>query len=150
MKHLLALLVFSTAAIAQPAITAVLDAGAYTNDIAQASVFVVKGTGLSAAGYVLATAPIYPTTLNSVRLSLTGVTGGAVVTPLMVYTYNLNGANQLAAVLPSNAAVGSYDLRVQNGASTSAPFRITVVARKPGIVTAKFGWRRSRPSDSGW
>jgi len=121
--------------MAQPSITAVLDGGAYTNDIAQGSVFVVKGTGLSAAGVVTATAPIYPTTLNSARISLTAVTGGAVVTPLMAYTYNVNGVNQLAAVLPSNAATGTYDLRVTNGASTSAPFRTNVVSRKPGIVT---------------
>ena len=54
----------------------------------------------------------------------------------MVYTYNVGGVNQLAAVLPSDAAVGAYDLRVENGAGTSAPFRTSVVARKPGIVTA--------------
>jgi hypothetical protein len=53
----------------------------------------------------------------------------------MAYTYNVGGVNQLAAVLPSTAAVGSYDLRVENGAATSAPFRMTVVTRKPGIVT---------------
>jgi uncharacterized protein (TIGR03437 family) len=136
MKRLLTLLALSAAAIAQPAITAVLDAGAYTSNIAQGSVFVVKGTGLSGAGLVSAPAPLYPTALNSVSMTLTAVTGGTVVTPLMVYTYNLTGVNQLAAVLPSSAAVGSYDLRVQNGAATSAPFRMSVVARKPGIVTA--------------
>ena len=136
MRHFLALLTLSTAAIAQPAITAVLDAGAYTSNIAQGSVFVVKGTGLSATGLVQATPPTYPTLLNSVRISMTAVTGGAVVNPLMVYTYNVGGTNQLAAVLPSNVAVGSYDLRVENGAATSSPFRTAVVARKPGIVTA--------------
>ena len=61
----------------QPAITAVLDGAAYTNNVAQGSVFVVKGTGLSAAGLVSAPAPLYPTTLNNVRISLTAVTGGA-------------------------------------------------------------------------
>jgi uncharacterized protein (TIGR03437 family) len=138
MKCILALLALSTAAMAQPVITAVLDGGAYTNNIAQGSVFVVKGTGLSATGNVTATAPIYPTTLNNVKISMTAVTpfGGAVVTPLMVNTYNVSGVNQLTAVLPSTAAAGSYDLRVENGASTSAPFRTSVVARKPGIVTA--------------
>jgi uncharacterized protein (TIGR03437 family) len=122
--------------MAQPAVTAILDGAAYTNNIAQGSVFVVKGTGLSAAGNVSATAPIYPVTLNNVRISLTAVTGGAAVTPLMVYTYNVSGVNQLAAVLPSNAAAGAYDLRVENGGSISSPFRTSVVARKPGIVTA--------------
>jgi uncharacterized protein (TIGR03437 family) len=137
MKRILVWLALSTgAAMAQPAVTAILDGAAYTNNIAQGSVFVVKGTGLSAAGNVSATAPIYPVTLNNVRISLTAVTGGAVVTPLMVYTYNVSGVNQLAAVLPSNAAAGAYDLRVENGGSISSPFRMSVVARKPGIVTA--------------
>ncbi len=138
MKRILSLLALAaSAAFAQtPSITAVLDGGAYTNNIAQGSVFVVKGSSLSAAGYVAATAPIYPTTLNSVRITLTAVTGGTVINPLMVYTYNLDGVNQLAAVLPSTAAAGAYDLRVINGASTSGAFRTNIQARKPGIVTA--------------
>ncbi len=135
MKHVLALFALSIAAIAQPAITAVLDAGAYTSNIAQGSVFVVKGSGLSPTGLVQATPPSYPTLLNTVRISLTAVSGGSVINPLMVYTYNVGGVTQLAAVLPSSAAVGAYDLRVENGAATSSPFRMTVVARKPGIVT---------------
>src|SRR3954451_17502244 len=94
MKRVLALLTLSTAtAIAQPTITAVLDGGALTNNIAQGSVFVVKGTGLSSVGSVTATAPIYPTTLNTVKMSMTAVTGGSVVTPLMVSTYNVSGVN---------------------------------------------------------
>ena len=135
MKPLLALIAFSAAAMAQPAITAVLDAGAYTSNIAQGSVFVVKGTGLSAAGLVQATPPAYFTTLNSVRISLTAVTGGAVVNPLIVNTYNIGGVNQVVAVLPSSTAVGAWDLRVENGSTTSSPFRMSVVPRKPGIVT---------------
>jgi uncharacterized protein (TIGR03437 family) len=136
MKRILALVAFTTAVFAQPSITAVLDGGAYTNDIAQGSVFVVKGTTLSAAGFVQATAPSYPTTLNNVRITLTAVNQSAVVNALMVYTYNLSGVNQLAAVLPSNTAVGAYDLRVINGTQTSVGFRTNVQARKPGIVTA--------------
>lgn len=137
MKRILTVLALSTgAALAQPAITAVLDGGAYTNNIAQGSVFVVKGTGLSAAGFVQAVAPAYPTTLNNASISLTAVAGGTVVNAKMAYTFNANGVNQLAAVLPSTAAVGAYDLRVVNGTATSAPFRTSVVASKPGIVTA--------------
>lgn len=137
MNRILALLLASTAmAVAQPAVTAVLDGAAYTNGIAQGSVFVVKGTGLSAAGQTTATAPLYPSTLNNVRISLTPAAGGPTVTALMVYTYNAGGVNQLAAVLPSTAVPGVYDLRVESGAAASAPFRTSVVARKPGIVTA--------------
>jgi len=138
LKRILVLLALSAAAgFAQtPAITAVQDGGAYTADIPQGGVFVVKGTNLSAAGLVQATAPNYPTTLNSVQINLTAVSGGTVVTVLMAYTYNQSGVNQLAAVLPSTTAIGAHDLRVTNGANTSAPFRMNVVARKPGIVTA--------------
>ena len=137
MKRILACFSLSTvAAMAQPAVTAVLDGAAYTNNIAQGSVFVVKGAGLSAPGDVRANAPSYPTVLNNVKISLTAVAGGAVVTPLMAYAYNVSGVNQLAAVLPSSAAAGAYDLRVENAGATSAPFRTNVVARKPGIVTA--------------
>ena len=73
MKYILVLLVLSATAMAQPTITAVLDGGSYTNNIAQGSVFVIKGTGLSAAGYVAATAPIYPDALNTVSITLTAV-----------------------------------------------------------------------------
>src|SRR5437660_35326 len=123
-------------AMAQTVISAVVDGAAYTNDVAQGSVFVVKGTNLSASGYVAGDAPFYPTALNGVQITFTPVSGGAAVQALMVYTYNLSGTNQLAAVLPSNLATGSYDVRVVNGGSSSAAFRTNVVARKPGIVTA--------------
>lgn len=139
MKRILLLLAAAVSVFAQtPSITAVQDAGGYTNDIAQGSVFVVKGTGLSVAGFVQATPPTYPTTagLNNVRITLTAVSGGAVVNAYMVYTYNLSGINQLSAVVPSNAALGAYDVRVINNGVTSAAFRTNVVARKPGIVTA--------------
>jgi len=135
MKPFLALLVLSIPVMAQPVVTAVVDAGAYTSNIAQGSIFVVRGTGLAPAGLVEAPAPMYPTSLNTVRISMTAVAGGAVVTPLMVHTYNVNGAHQLAALLPSSAAVGAYDLRVDIGGVTSAPFRTSVAARKPGLVT---------------
>jgi uncharacterized protein (TIGR03437 family) len=137
MRLIFALLTLSAAgAFSQVTVTAVVDGGGYTADIPEGGVFVVKGSGLSPAGLVQATAPTYPTTLNNVQIKLTAVTGGAVVTALMVYTYNQSGVNQLAAVLPSTAPVGAYNLTVTNGASTSAAFRTNVVANKPGIVTA--------------
>ena len=90
MKHILALLLLSTTAIfaQNPAITAALDGGAYTADIPQGAVFVVKGTNLSAAGFTQSNAPLYPTTLNNVQINLTGVSGGANVAARMVYTFN--------------------------------------------------------------
>lgn len=137
MRLILALLTLSAAtAFSQVTITAVLDGGGYTADVPQGGVFVVKGAGLSAAGFVQATAPTYSTQLNSVQIKLAAVSGGNVVTALMVYTYNQSPVNQLAAVLPSTTPTGAYNLTVTNGASTSAAFRMNVVANKPGIVTA--------------
>ncbi|MCX6606765.1 MAG: lamin tail domain-containing protein [Acidobacteria bacterium] len=137
MKQVLFLFALACApVVAQPTVTAVLDGAAYTNNIAQGSVFVVKGTGLSAVGNVTATAPNYPTSLNNVSLAMTPASAGAAVSLRMVYTYNVSGVNQLAAVLPSTTPPGLYDLRVTNGSATSAPIRLGVVARKPGIVTA--------------
>jgi uncharacterized protein (TIGR03437 family) len=80
-------------------------------------VFVIRGTALSPAGFVAAIAPAYPTTLNSAKVSFTAVNGGAVVNALMAHTYNMGGVSQVAAVLPSGAASGPYDVRVTNGAS---------------------------------
>jgi uncharacterized protein (TIGR03437 family) len=137
MKQLFLFLAMAACAMGQ-SITAVQDGAGYTNDIPQGAVFVVKGTNLSPAGYVPAAAPNYPTTagLNGVRITFTAVTGGAVVNAYMVYTYNQSGVNQLAGVLPSNAALGAYDVRVITASGTSTPFRTNVIARKPGIVTA--------------
>src|SRR5258707_1555224 len=79
---------------------------------------------------------LFRTVLNLVQIKLTAVSGSTVVTAPMVYTYNQSGVNQLVALLPSNTAVGAYDLRVTNGSSTSAAFSMNNVARKPRIVTA--------------
>ena len=138
-RVLTAALVLASSAFAQPVITAVIDGGAYTDDIPQGAVFVVKGTGLSGSGYVAATAPDYPTLLNQVSISCTPINGGDAVPALMVYTYNINGVNQLAAVMPSTAPLGDYNVRVMNMGVQSAAFQATVVARKPGIVTSNGG-----------
>ncbi len=119
-----------------PNVTAALDAGALTPNLAPGSVFAVKGTGLSAAGFFQPGVLPYPAVLNGVRIPLTPASGGAAVDMMMVYDYNIGGVNQLAAVIPSTVPPGDYDVRVINGEATSAPFRTTVLARKPGIVTA--------------
>ena len=113
------LFLFGSVAFAQTTITQVLDGAAYTPDVAQGSVFVVKGTGLSGPGFTPATAPGYPTVLNNVQITFTPAAGGAATQALMAYVYNLDGVNQLAAILPSNVATGSYNVRVINGGSTS-------------------------------
>lgn len=130
-------LLFAATAVAQiPAITAVLDGAAYTPNLPPGAIFIVKGANLSSPGFVQGAVPTYPATLNEVQITLTAVGRATVVTARMVYTYNESGVNQLAALLPSSTSVGAYDLRVTNGATTSSPFRVNVVARKPGIITA--------------
>ncbi len=116
-------------------ITAVLDAGSYAPNIAQGSIFVVKGTGLSAAGLTQPPFPL-PTSIGGVTINFTLASGGTATPAYIDYLYNLNGVNQLAAVLPSTLAVGFYNVTVTNGGSTSAPFAVSVVAQKPGLLTA--------------
>ncbi len=62
MKRILGLLALAAGAVfAQtPSITQVLDGGAYTNNVAQGSVIIVKGANLSASGYVPAASAQLP------------------------------------------------------------------------------------------
>ena len=59
-----------------PAITAVLDAGSYTANIAEGSVFVVKGTNLSASGFNEFGFPL-PTSSNAMQIAFTPASGGS-------------------------------------------------------------------------
>jgi uncharacterized protein (TIGR03437 family) len=121
-----------------PTITAVLDAGSYTANIAQGSIFVVKGTNLSASGYTSLSYPL-PTSSGGTSITFTPAAGGTGTQPYLVYTYNVaaNGTtvNQLAAVLPSGLAAGTYDVTVTYNSATSSPFTVQVVKSKPGIIT---------------
>jgi uncharacterized protein (TIGR03437 family) len=119
-----------------PTITAVEDAGSYTPNIAQGSVFVVKGTGLSAAGPTTQPPFPLPTTIGGVTITFTPALGGNPTLAFIDYLYNEGGVNQLAAVLPSTLAVGFYNVTVTNNGSTSSPFSVSVVAQKPGLLTA--------------
>jgi uncharacterized protein (TIGR03437 family) len=118
-----------------PVITEVLDAGSYTGNIAQGSIFVVKGTGLSASGFTQLAFPL-PTTAGGVKITFTPVAGGAGTDAYLVYLYNLSGVNQLAAVLPSRLAAGNYNATVTYDGNPSAPFAVRVVQRKIGLITA--------------
>lgn len=117
-----------------PTITAVQDAGGYTSNIAEGSIFVVKGSNLSASGYNASGFPLL-TTYNNVKVTFTPVAGGAGTDAYMIYTYNLSGVNQLAAVLPSTVAAGSYNVTVTSSGTASAGFAVTVVKIKPGLIT---------------
>jgi uncharacterized protein (TIGR03437 family) len=117
-----------------PVVTQVLDAGSYTKNIAQGSIFVVKGTNLSAAGFTQFSFPL-PTSSSGVKITFTPAAGGAGTDAYLVYLYNQSGVNQLAAVLPSTVAPGNYNVTVTNG-TASAPLAVPVVQRKVGLITA--------------
>lgn len=122
-----------------PTVTAVLDAGSYTQNIAQGSVFVVKGSDLSPSGIgtngLLSTAYPLPQSSNGVSINIAPASGGSGTPAYIVYLFNSSGVNQLAAILPSTISPGNYNLTVANGGASSQAFPITVVARKPGLVT---------------
>ncbi|MDR3700716.1 MAG: hypothetical protein P4L56_13815 [Candidatus Sulfopaludibacter sp.] len=117
-----------------PVITDVLDAGGYTSNISQGSIFVVKGSNLSASGYNASGFPLL-TSYSNVSITFTPTSGGTGTNAYMVYTYNQGGVNQLAAVLPSTLAAGNYNVTVTNSGSTSLPFVAQVVKTKPGIIS---------------
>jgi uncharacterized protein (TIGR03437 family) len=117
-----------------PAITAVLDAGSYTASIAQGSIFVVKGSNLSASGFSQFSFPL-PTSSSGVQIAFTPASGGSATNAYLVYLYNQSGVNQLAAILPSTLATGNYNVTVTNSGTVSAPFLVSVVQRKPGLIT---------------
>ena len=121
-----------------PVVTAVLDAASNTSDIAQGSIFIVKGTNLSASGFARMSFPL-PITSGGVSVKFaplgTGASGQG-TSAYLVYLYNLNGVNQLAAVLPSNLAPGTYDVAVTyNGATSTLPGGARVLQRKPALFT---------------
>src|ERR1035437_1839778 len=117
-----------------PTITAVQDAASNTPSIAQGSIFIVKGSNLSASGYT-PFGPPRPTVSNGVKVTFTPVSGGGAGTDAyLVYLYNQSGVNQIACILPSTVAVGSYNVTVTNG-TVSAPVVAQVVANKIGLFT---------------
>jgi uncharacterized protein (TIGR03437 family) len=117
-----------------PSISAVLDAGSYTPNIAQGSIFVVKGSNLSASGFTSTGFPL-PTTFGNVSISFAPISGGTPSPAYIIYLYNQNGVNQLAALLPSATPTGTYNVTVMNGGASSSAFAVTVVKQKPGLIT---------------
>ena len=121
-----------------PAITAVQDAASNTPNIAQGSIFIVKGANLSASGYTAFGLP-RPTSVGGGKVTFTPVAGGTPTDVYLWYLYNQTGANgvvvnQIACILPSTVAVGSYNVTVTNG-TVSSPFVAQVVASKVGLFT---------------
>src|ERR1017187_2109149 len=118
-----------------PTITAVQDAASNTPSIAQGSIFIVKGSNLSASGYI-PFAPPRPTVSSGVKGTFTPLSGGGAGTDAyLVYLYNQSGVNQIACILPSTVAVGNYNVTATNGTAVSVPFVAQVVANKVALFT---------------
>jgi len=117
-----------------PVISDVLDGAGYTKNIAQGSIFVVKGSNLAGAGVTSFGVPRPTVTTSGVKITFTPTGGGAGTDCYLVYTYNSGGVTQLAAILPSSVAPGSYNVTVTNG-TVSSPATVTVVKAKPELFT---------------
>ncbi len=115
---------------AQPTLRGISNAANYSAGIAQGSVFVAFGTNMGPAAIVQAAAFPVPTTLSGTSMRFTPVAGGPAFDALIAYTL----AGQIAGILPSTAPVGDYNATVTYN-STSAPLRVSVVARNFGLVT---------------
>src|SRR5882724_13101825 len=116
-QRLLAISLFLiSSGMAQPVINGIVNAASYAtaptdassnrignNIIAQGSIFAVFGSGMGPATLTFAAGLPLPTSVpdaNGTSISITS--GGKSVNAFMVYT----SAGQLAAILPSTAAVG--------------------------------------------
>ena len=117
-----------------PSFTAggVFNALGYQNKIAPGTVFVVFGSGMGPSALAAASGPNYPETVGGTSITLTPASGGSAVNAKMVYA----AAGQVAGLLPSSVAPGTYGMRIGYNGLTSAPQTVTVVARSFGIATA--------------
>jgi hypothetical protein len=127
---------------AAPAITAVennysyLIPGQPNYGIAPGSLFIVKGTGLAAAGTVpqlwdVSKTPLPLSSPGANGTSITVVVGGTTVQPGIYYI----SETQVAAVLPSNTPVGTGTITVTYNNQTSAAASILVVTSAMGFDT---------------
>ncbi len=122
---------------AQPVLdaTSVLNASGYQNQLAPDTVFVIFGKGLGPAAIVTASAPKYPAALGGTSVSFTPAAGGTAIDAKMVYSV----AGQIAGLLPSSIAPGTYAVTVTYSNQTSKPQNVAVVPRSFGIATANSG-----------
>ncbi|HEY6347394.1 MAG TPA: hypothetical protein VIY49_38390 [Bryobacteraceae bacterium] len=138
----LAALILSSAAWAQPTISALANNYSYTlpglpnYGIAQGSIFVIFGTNLNSqpfSGLQSSGTPGLQTTLNGTSISVT--VNGVTTQPYIYYT----SATQVAAVLPSTTPVGTGTINVTNNGQPSATAQIQVVQSAVGILTQNQG-----------
>ena len=111
--------------------TSIVNALGYQNKLAPDTVFVIFGSGMGPASIATAASP-YPASVGGTSVTFTPAAGGTPVSAKMVYS--LDG--QIAGLLPSSIAPGTYAVRVTYNTLTSAPQNVTVVPRSFGIATA--------------
>jgi uncharacterized protein (TIGR03437 family) len=120
-----------------PSITSVVDAGSYTPNIAEGSVFVVRGSNLCPSGLSYTSFNL-PPSFEGVAITFTPSSGGAGTNAyiLDVFDEPVNGQPfwQLTAILPSTLPTGDYNVTVTNG-TTSSPYDVQVVKSKPGLIS---------------
>jgi uncharacterized protein (TIGR03437 family) len=117
---------------AQPVLNAasVLNASGYQNQLAPNTVFVIFGSGLGPAAIATASAP-YPTSVGGTSVTFTPTAGGTAIVAKMVYSI----AGQIAGLVPSSIAPGTYAVKVTYNNQTSNPQNVTVVPRSFGIAS---------------
>jgi uncharacterized protein (TIGR03437 family) len=118
-------------AMAQPAVRGVGNASSYRFGVARGSWFVVFGTNMGPANISMAPGAPFPLELSGTRVTFTLATGGPAIECRLWYTLS----TQIAALLPSTTPAGQYDVRVIYNNQTSAPFRVPVFQRDPGVGT---------------
>jgi uncharacterized protein (TIGR03437 family) len=132
---LLTSLVFVRQSEAQPTIATggIVNATGYQATLAPDTVFVIFGSGMGPAALAAGTAsPSYPASLSGTSIGFTPAAGGSAIPATIVYT----SAGQVAGLLPSSIAPGTYAVRVTYNGQPSAPQNVTVAARSYGIASA--------------
>jgi uncharacterized protein (TIGR03437 family) len=110
----------------------VVNSASYSSSIAQGSIFVVFGTNLAGDAVIVRSTLPATTTMGNCSIKFTPASGGTGIDAFMLYTTK----NQIAGVVPSTVAPGTYNVTVTYNGQTSAPGKATVVAANPGIYTA--------------
>jgi uncharacterized protein (TIGR03437 family) len=119
-----------------PTITAVLDAASNTANLAQGTIFIIKGSALCSVTTLTAYNVPRPTVgKDGVTITFTPTAGGTGTNALLWYEDPLTGGNcQLAGILPSTVPAGSYNVTVTNG-TVSAPMLAQVLQSKFALFT---------------
>jgi uncharacterized protein (TIGR03437 family) len=103
-------------------------AGFLNTGIAQGSLFVMFGSGLSAADLQYANLPL-PTQLGGTTVTISS--GGETVSAYLLYV----SSNQLAGILPSGTPLGPATITVSYQGQNSNALPITIAHRKVGFYT---------------